>query len=87
MAQSEESTEVTNSALQDYQDFQSCLSNAEVEGSVSDQQFRDCFAPIYNTGTATGSDRTTSTDSPSNDEDTSNEDNTESEGEEVSGTE
>ena len=43
----------TTSASQDYQEFQSCLSGAEVEGYVSEQQIRDCFAPIYNTGTAT----------------------------------
>jgi hypothetical protein len=40
------------SASEDYQEFQSCLSNAEVDGYVSEQQIRDCFAPIYNTGTA-----------------------------------
>ena len=41
-----------SSASQDYQEFQACLSDAEVGGSVSEQQIRDCFAPIYNTGTA-----------------------------------
>ena len=43
----------SNSAGQDYQEFQSCLSDAEVDGYASEQQIRDCFAPIYNTGTAT----------------------------------
>jgi hypothetical protein len=43
----------SNSASQDYQEFQSCLSDAEVDGYASEQQIRDCFAPIYNTGTAT----------------------------------
>ena len=43
----------SSSASQDYQEFQSCLSGAEVDGSVSEQQIRDCFAPIYNTGTTT----------------------------------
>jgi hypothetical protein len=43
----------STSANQDYQEFQSCLSGAEVEGYVSEQQIRDCFAPIYNTGTST----------------------------------
>jgi hypothetical protein len=46
----------SSSASQDYQEFQACLSDAEVGGSVSEQQIRDCFAPIYNTGpAATGS--------------------------------
>lgn len=45
--------ESSNSASQDYQEFQSCLSGAEVDGYASEQQIRDCFAPIYNTGTAT----------------------------------
>jgi len=43
----------TSSASQDYQEFQSCLSDAEVDGYASEQQIRDCFAPIYNTGTTT----------------------------------
>ena len=60
----------SSSASQDYQEFQSCLSGAEVEGSVSEQQIRDCFAPIYNTGTtATGS---TPSDTPSGSEGVSN---------------
>jgi len=60
------------------QEFQSCLSDAEVDGTVSEQQIRDCFAPIYNTGTGTGSDdtSTTSTDSPPSDDDTSDADDT-----------
>ena len=43
----------TTSASQDYQEFQSCLSGAEVDGYASEQQIRDCFAPIYNTGAST----------------------------------
>ncbi len=43
----------TTSTNQDYQEFQSCLSGAEVDGYVSEQQIRDCFTPIYNTGTST----------------------------------
>src|ERR671910_911901 len=75
-----ETTEDTSSASQDYQEFQSCLSDAEVDGTVSEQQIRDCFAPIYNTGTGTASDDTTtpSTDSPSSDGDTDGIDDTES---------
>ena len=56
IAQTGGTGEDTSSASQDYQEFQSCLSDAEVDGSVSEQQIRDCFAPIYNTGTASGSD-------------------------------
>jgi predicted PurR-regulated permease PerM len=77
-----ETTEDTSSASQDYQEFQSCLSDAEVDGTVSEQQIRDCFAPIYNTGTGTASDDTTtpSTDSPSSDGDTDGADNDEESG-------
>ena len=50
---SAQTDENSNSASQDYQEFQSCLSGAEVDGYVSEPQIRDCFAPIYNTGTAT----------------------------------
>ena|ERR671919_27655 len=80
LAQTTETTEDTSSASQDYQEFQSCLSDAEVDGTVSEQQIRDCFAPIYNTGTGTASDDTTtpSTDSPSSDGDTDGTDDTES---------
>ena len=80
LAQSTETGEDTSSASQDYQEFQSCLSDAEVDGTVSEQQIRDCFAPIYNTGTGTASDDTTtpSTDSPSSDGDTDGTDDTES---------
>src|ERR687891_1054871 len=82
LAQTTETTEDTSSASQDYQEFQSCLSDAEVDGTVSEQQIRDCFAPIYNTGTATGTGTTTSSDSPAGDEDTTSADDTSSEGEE-----
>src|ERR687898_2422547 len=69
LAQTTETTEDTSSASQDYQEFQSCLSDAEVDGTVSEQQIRDCFAPIYNTGTGTGTDgTTTSPDSTPSDE-------------------
>jgi hypothetical protein len=71
--------EDTSSASQDYQEFQSCLSDAEVDGTVSEQQIRDCFAPIYNTGTGTTTDDTpTSTDSPPSDGGTGGADDTES---------
>jgi hypothetical protein len=50
---SAQTDENSNSASQDYQEFQSCLSDAEVDGYVPEPQIRDCFAPIYNTGTST----------------------------------
>ena len=59
----------SSSASQDYQEFQACLSDAEVGGSVSEQQIRDCFAPIYNTGPATTG--SGPSDTPSGGEDTS----------------
>jgi hypothetical protein len=31
-----------------YQQFKSCLSAAEKNGAVTEQQIRDCFSPIYN---------------------------------------
>jgi hypothetical protein len=89
LAQSTETGEDTSSASQDYQEFQTCLSGAEVDGTVSEQQIRDCFAPIYNTGTGTASDdTTTTTDSPSSDGDTGGADDAESgNGEESGGAE
>jgi len=81
LAQPTETGEDTSSASQDYQEFQSCLSDAEVDGTVSEQQIRDCFAPIYNTGTGTASDDTTpSTDSPSSDDTTPSTDSPSSDG-------
>jgi hypothetical protein len=86
LAQSTETGEDTSSASQDYQEFQSCLSDAEVDGTVSEQQIRDCFAPIYNTGTGTASDdTTTSTDSPPSDGDAGGADDVESDNAEESG--
>ena len=86
LAQSTETGEDTSSASQDYQEFQTCLSDAEVDGTVSEQQIRDCFAPIYNTGTGTASDdTTTSTDSPPSDGDTGGADDAESGNSEESG--
>jgi hypothetical protein len=77
-----ETTEDTSSASQDYQEFQSCLSDAEVAGTVSEEDIRACFAPIYNTGTGTASDDTTtpSTDSPSSDDTTPSTDSPSSDG-------
>ncbi|MPZ07922.1 MAG: hypothetical protein GEU26_16160 [Nitrososphaeraceae archaeon] len=84
LAQSTETGEDTSSASQDYQEFQSCLSDGEVGGTVSEQQIRDCFAPIYNTGTGTGTGTDGTTippDSTPSDEDTTAADDTSSEGE------
>ena len=40
----------TGSSSGKYQEFKSCLSDAEKNGDVTEQQIRDCFNPIYNTG-------------------------------------
>src|SRR5918996_1564941 len=39
----------TGSSSGNYQQFKSCLSGAEKNGAVTEQQIRDCFNPIYNT--------------------------------------
>jgi hypothetical protein len=39
----------TGSSSENYKEFQKCLSGAETGGSATEQQIRDCFAPIYNT--------------------------------------
>jgi hypothetical protein len=57
----------SNSASQNYQDFQSCLSNAEANGYASDQQVSDCFDQSYGTGTSSSS-SSSSSDAGSNDE-------------------
>jgi hypothetical protein len=57
----------TSSASQDYQEFQSCLSDAEADGYATEQQIRDCFAPIYNTGTTTAGTSPSDTSSGSED--------------------
>ena len=48
----------TGSASGKYQEFKNCLSDAEKNGDVTEQQIRDCFSPIYNTdgGSDDGSD-------------------------------
>ena len=38
----------TGSASGKYQEFKNCLSDAEKNGDVTEQQIRDCFSPIYN---------------------------------------
>ena len=45
------------SARENYKEFQKCLSDAETNGVVTEQQIRDCFSPIYNP--SGGSDDTT----------------------------
>src|ERR687891_491791 len=40
----------TGSSSGKYQEFKSCLSDAEKNGDVTEQQIRDCFNPIYNPG-------------------------------------
>src|SRR5215212_4195121 len=38
----------TGSSIENYKEFQKCLSGAETNGDVTEQQIRDCFSPIYN---------------------------------------
>ena len=62
----------TGSSSGKYQEFKSCLSDAEKNGDVTEQQIRDCFNPIYNTDggsddSSSGS-SSTSDDSSSGDE-------------------
>jgi uncharacterized membrane protein YgcG len=40
----------TNSASQNFKDFQKCLSNHEKNGSVSEQQIKTCLNQIYSGG-------------------------------------
>src|SRR5919107_1608947 len=53
----------TGSSSGKYQEFKSCLSDAEKNGDVTEQQIRDCFNPIYNTdgGSDDGSSGSSST--------------------------
>ena len=46
----------TSRSSENYQDFQSCLSDAETDGVVTEQGIRNCFALIYNTGTGNSDD-------------------------------
>ncbi len=63
----------SNSASQNYQDFQSCLSNAETNGYASEQQVSDCFDQSYGTGTGDAGASSSSSDAGSNDESDSTE--------------
>lgn len=58
----------SNSASQNYQNFQSCLSNAEVNGYASEQQVNDCFDHSYGKGTANAGASSSSSDTGSSDE-------------------
>jgi hypothetical protein len=55
----------TGSSSGKYQEFKSCLSDAEKSGDVTEQQIRDCFSPIYSADG--GSDDSSSDDSSSDD--------------------
>jgi hypothetical protein len=63
----------TGSSSGDYQQFKSCLSGAEKNGAVTEQQIRDCFNPIYNTDGDSGdsSDDSSSGSSSSSDDSSS----------------
>ena len=48
------------SARENYKEFQKCLSDAETNGVVTEQQIWDCFSPIYNpNGSSSGTTSTT----------------------------
>jgi hypothetical protein len=63
----------TGSSSGKYQEFKSCLSDAEKNGDVTEQQIRDCFSPIYNTdgGSDDGSDDSSSGSSSTSDDSSS----------------
>src|ERR687890_1407330 len=63
----------TGSSSGKYQEFKSCLSDAEKNGDVTEQQIRDCFNPIYNTdgGSDDGSDDSSSGSSSTSDDSSS----------------
>jgi hypothetical protein len=63
----------TGSSSGKYQDFKSCLSDAEKNGDVTEQQIRDCFNPLYNTGGGSddGSDDSSSGSSSTSDDSSS----------------
>jgi hypothetical protein len=51
---------------QKYKDFAACLAEEEgTKGYASEQQIRDCFAPLYNTGSTSSGDSDSSTGSTS----------------------
>ena len=48
----------SSSARDDYKDFQNCLSDAEgTKGYATEKEVKDCFNPIYNTGSSGSSGR------------------------------
>src|ERR687890_1830039 len=63
----------TGSSSGKYQEFKSCLSDAEKNGDVTEQQIRDCFNPIYNTdgGSDDSSSGSSSTSSSTSDDSSS----------------
>jgi hypothetical protein len=62
----------TGSSSENYKEFQKCLSGAETGGTATEQQIRDCFAPIYNTDG--GSDDSDSSDDSSSGSSSSSDD-------------
>jgi hypothetical protein len=53
VGQTSDGGESNNSDRQNYDDFQNCLENeAGTSGFATEQQIRDCFAPIYIGGSA-----------------------------------
>ncbi|MDQ4074410.1 MAG: hypothetical protein M3162_08935 [Thermoproteota archaeon] len=68
-AQAGGDAEGNGSERENYEEFVRCLSEAEDNrGFATEQQIRDCFAPLYNTGTAaTGTGATANTADGGND--------------------
>jgi len=62
------------SARENYKEFQKCLSDDETNGVVTEQQIRDCFSPIYNPNSSSGTSTTSTTDYGNSDSDGYNDD-------------
>jgi hypothetical protein len=62
------------SARENYKEFQKCLSDAETNGVVTEQQIRDCFSPIYNPNGSSSGGTTSTTDYGNSNSDDYNDD-------------
>jgi hypothetical protein len=73
VGQTSDGGESNNSDRQNYDDFQNCLENeAGTAGFATEQQIRDCFAPIYIGGSSTDDSSSSTDDSSSNNDDNNN---------------
>ncbi len=64
----------TGSSSENYKEFQKCLSDAATGGSATEQQIRDCFAPIYNTDGGSDDDSDDSSSGSSSDDSSKSDD-------------